>query len=114
MYAGTYMTDKDRQKSIAQWSASACTRADGVEVKALTRPMIDEIVQAYGHVAGLAKRAGFEMLMIPGGHGGLYAAYTAARRGHQVIFCEKGSEVGGILKGEAALQARDVRAGGHL
>jgi len=38
MYAGTYMTDKNRQKSIAQWSASATTRADGVEVKALTSP----------------------------------------------------------------------------
>ena len=30
--------------------------------------------------------------------GGLYAAYTAARRGHQVILCEKEAEVGGILK----------------
>ncbi len=35
--------------------------------------------------------------------GGLYAAYTAARRGHQVILCEKESEVGGILKSEQAL-----------
>ena len=36
MYAGTYMTDKDRQKSIAQWGASACTRADGVEIPGTT------------------------------------------------------------------------------
>jgi NADPH-dependent 2,4-dienoyl-CoA reductase/sulfur reductase-like enzyme len=33
----------------------------------------------------------------------LYAAYTAARRGHEVILCEKESEVGGILKSEQAL-----------
>lgn len=33
----------------------------------------------------------------------MYAAYTAARRGHQVILCEKETEVGGILKSEQAL-----------
>ena len=36
MFAGTYTTDKDRYKSIAQWSASACTRADGVEIPGTT------------------------------------------------------------------------------
>ena len=33
----------------------------------------------------------------------MYAAYTAARRGHQVILCEKESEVGGILKSEQGI-----------
>ena len=69
MYAGTYMTDKNKQKSMNQWGPSDTVRPDGVPVKALTKEMIDEIVKAYGHVAGLAKRAGFEMLMIHGGHG---------------------------------------------
>lgn len=71
MYAGTYMTDKARQKGLCQWSASESVRADGVEVKALTQDMIHEITAAYGHAAGLCKRAGFEMLMIHGGHGWL-------------------------------------------
>lgn len=71
MYAGTYMTDKNKQKSMNQWGPSDTVRPDGVQVKALTKEMIAEIVQAYGHVAGLAKRAGFEMLMIHGGHGWL-------------------------------------------
>ncbi|MCF0142403.1 MAG: FAD-dependent oxidoreductase, partial [Parasporobacterium sp.] len=44
-----------------------------------------------------------KVLVAGGGPGGLYAAYTAARRGHQVILCEKESEVGGILKSEQAL-----------
>ncbi len=35
--------------------------------------------------------------------GGLYAAWTAARRGHQVILCEKEEELGGILKSEIAI-----------
>lgn len=71
MYAGTYMTDKEKQKSMCQWGPSNYTRPDGVEVRELTQEMIDEIVAAYGKVAGLAKRAGFEMLMIHGGHGWL-------------------------------------------
>ena len=44
-----------------------------------------------------------KVLVAGGGPGGLYAAWTAARRGHQVILCEKESELGGILKSEQAL-----------
>lgn len=44
-----------------------------------------------------------KVLIAGGGPGGLYAAYTAARRGHQVILCEKEAELGGILKSEQAL-----------
>ena len=44
-----------------------------------------------------------KVLVAGGGPGGLYAAYTAARRGHQVILCEKEAELGGILKSEQAL-----------
>lgn len=44
-----------------------------------------------------------KVLVAGGGPGGLYAAYTAARRGHQVILCEKDAELGGILKSEQAL-----------
>lgn len=71
MYAGTYMTDKTKQKSMNQWGPSDTTRPDGVEVKALTKEMIAEIVAAYKETAGLVKRAGFEMLMVHGGHGWL-------------------------------------------
>ena len=104
MYAGTYMTDKDRQKSIAQWSASACTRADGVEVKALTKPMIDEIVAAYGHVAGLAKRAGFEMLMIHGGHGWLINQFLSP------MFNHREDEYGGSLENRCRFAIEVLKA----
>ena len=104
MYAGTYMTDKDRQKSIAQWSASACTRADGVEVKALTKPMIDEIVAAYGHVAGLAKRAGFEMLMIHGGHGWLINQFLSP------MFNRREDEYGGSLENRCRFAIEVLKA----
>lgn len=71
MFAGTYMTDKEKQKTLCQWGPSDTVRADGVQVKALTKDMIADIVQAYAKTAGLAKRAGFEMVMVHGGHGWL-------------------------------------------
>jgi NADPH-dependent 2,4-dienoyl-CoA reductase/sulfur reductase-like enzyme len=44
-----------------------------------------------------------KVMVAGGGPGGLYAAYTAALRGHDVTLYEKESEVGGILKSEQAL-----------
>ena len=92
MYAGTYMTDKDRQKSISQWSASDGVRSDGVVVKALTKDMIDEIVAAYGHTAGLCRRAGFEMVMVHGGHGWLINQFLSPMFNHRT------DEYGGSLE----------------
>lgn len=36
MYAGTYMTDKSRQKSMNQWGPSDTVRPDGVEIRTST------------------------------------------------------------------------------
>jgi 2,4-dienoyl-CoA reductase-like NADH-dependent reductase (Old Yellow Enzyme family)/thioredoxin reductase len=83
MYAGTYMTDKKKQKSMHQWGPSDTTRPDGVLVKALTTDMIAEIVASYAHVAQLAKRAGFEMLMIHGGHGWLINQFLSPMFNHR-------------------------------
>ncbi len=44
-----------------------------------------------------------KVLVAGGGPGGLYAAYTAARRGHAVTLCEKEGALGGILKSEQAI-----------
>lgn len=70
-YAGTYLTDKDKKGSLNQWGPSDWTRPDGLEVKALTEELIQDIVKTYGETAALAKRAGFEMVMVHGGHGWL-------------------------------------------
>lgn len=92
MYAGTYMTDKKKQKLMNQWGPSDTVRPDGVEVKALTREMIADIVSAYGVTAGLAKRAGFEMLMIHGGHGWLVNQFLSP------YFNKRTDEYGGTLE----------------
>ena len=83
MYAGTYMTDKSKQKSMHQWGPDDTIRPDGVKVKALTEDMIKEIVEAYGQTAALAKRAGFEMLMIHGGHGWLINQFLSPYFNHR-------------------------------
>ena len=77
------MTDKSKQKSMHQWGADDTVRADGVKVKALTEDMIKEIVEAYGQTATLAKRAGFEMLMIHGGHGWLINQFLSPYFNHR-------------------------------
>lgn len=92
MYAGTYMTDKGRQKEMGQWGPSDTIRPDGVQVKALSKEQIDEIAASYGHVAGLAKRAGFEMLMIHGGHGWLVNQFLSP------MFNKRNDEYGGSLE----------------
>lgn len=92
MYAGTYMTDKTRQHEMNQWGPSDTTRPDGVPVKALTKEMLAEIADAYGRVAGLAKRAGFEMLLIHGGHGWLLNQFFSP------YFNKRTDEYGGSLE----------------
>lgn len=92
MYAGTYMTDKTRQHEMHQWGPSDTTRPDGVSVKALSQEQIADIVKAYGHVAGLARCAGFEMLMIHGGHGWLINQFLSPYFNHRT------DEYGGSLE----------------
>ncbi len=104
MFAGTYMTDKSKQKSMHQWGPSDTVRADGVPVKALTKEMIAEIVASYGHVAGLAKRAGFEMLMVHGGHGWLINQFLSP------LFNHRTDEYGGSLENRCRLAIEVLKA----
>ena len=84
MFAGTYMTDRDRQLNLHRWGPSETVRADGVQIRALNEALIHEIVMAYGYTAKLAKRAGFEMLMIHGGHGWLINQFLSPLFNHRI------------------------------
>lgn len=104
MYAGTYMTDKSKQHAMNQWGASDTVRPDGVPVKGLTKEMIADIVASYGNVAGLAKRAGFEMLMIHGGHGWLLNQFFSP------YFNKRTDEYGGSLENRCRLAIEVLKA----
>ena len=45
-FSGTYLADKNRKASMAQWGPSPGVRADGLEIKELDKATIDEIVAA--------------------------------------------------------------------
>jgi 2,4-dienoyl-CoA reductase-like NADH-dependent reductase (Old Yellow Enzyme family)/thioredoxin reductase len=104
MYAGTYMTDKNKQHEMRQWGPSACVRPDGVEVGELSVEQIDEIVASYAHVAGLVKRAGFEMLMIHGGHGWLINQFLSP------YFNKRTDDYGGSLENRCRFAVRILDA----
>ena len=104
MYAGTYMTDKTRQHEMNQWGPSDTVRPDGVKVKALTKELIDEIVEAYGKTAALAKRAGIEMLMIHGGHGWLLNQFFSP------YFNKRTDEYGGSLENRCRLAVEVLKS----
>lgn len=104
MYAGTYMTDKSRKKKMVQWSASDGERVDGVKVKALSEEMLADIVESYGKVAGHAKRAGFQMIMVHGGHGWLINQFLSP------YFNHRKDQYGGSLENRCRLAIEILKA----
>ncbi len=74
--------------------------------------------------AGVAPSVRKKVLVAGGGIAGMEAALTAARRGHEVVLCEAGESLGGVLRCEALVpfkkrlgeyldrQARRVEAAG--
>ena len=104
MYAGTYMTDKTKQKEMCQWGPSACVRPDGVQVKELTHEMIADIVDSYAKTSKMAKRAGFEMIMIHGGHGWLINQFLSP------MFNHRQDEYGGSLENRCRFAIEVLKA----
>ena len=104
MFAGTYMTDKTKSQGLTQWSADDGVRGDGVPYKALTKEMINEIVASYGHVAGLCKRAGFEMVMVHAGHGWLLNQFLSP------MFNHRNDEYGGSIENRCRLTIEVLKA----
>ncbi len=91
-YAGTYMVDKESKGELCQYGPSDGVRPDGIPVKALTHEQIDDIVAAYANAASLAKRAGFQMVMLHAGHGWLVNQFLSP------WFNKRDDEYGGPLE----------------
>jgi len=96
-YSGTYLTDKNKKQGLAQYGPSATARPDGLEVQELTKEIIADIVKAYGVCAGLAKRTGYGMIMIHGGHSWLLNQFLSLYFNHLT------NEYGGSLENRARL-----------
>ena len=66
--------------------------------------LISEIAASYGEAAGLAKRAGFEMLMIHGGHGWLINQFLSP------YFNKRTDKYGGSLENRCRLAVEVLKA----
>ena len=100
-FAGTYLADRNRKQAMPQWGPSAGMRADGTEVRELPVDTIHEIAEGFGNSAALAKRAGFEMVMIHGGHGWLVNQFLSP------LFNRRTDEYGGSFENRVRF-AREV------
>ncbi len=100
-YAGTYLTDKAKKAALCQWGPSDGVRPDGMPVKGLSQEQIADIVKAYGETAALAKRAGYEMIMVHGGHGWLINQFLSP------WFNKREDEYGGCLENRVRF-AREI------
>ena len=56
---------------------------NGEEIYEMPRGMIERIVAAYGKAAGMAKEAGFGMILIHAGHGWLLQQFMSPRTNHR-------------------------------
>ena len=95
------MHDKNKKESLCQWGPSEGTRPDGRPVKALSKEQIADIVKSYGEAATLAKRAGYEMIMVHAGHGWLINQFLSPYFNHRT------DEYGGCLENRIRF-AREV------
>lgn len=102
-YAGTYMVDKAGKAGLCQWGPSDGVRPDGMPVRALSREQLHDIARAYGAAASLAKRAGFDMVMLHAGHGWLINQFLSP------YFNKRDDEYGGSLENRVRF-AREVLA----
>ena len=100
-YAGTYLTDKAKKAALCQWGPSDGVRPDGMPVKGLSQEQIADIVKAYGKAAALAKRVGYEMIMVHAGHGWLINQFLSP------WFNKREDEYGGCLENRVRF-AREI------
>ncbi len=103
-YAGTYMADKNKKQGLTQFGPSDGVRPDGRPVKALSKEQITDIIQRYADTAVLAKRAGFEMIMIHGGHTWLLNQFMSPYFNHRT------DEYGGPFENRMRLTLEILKA----
>ncbi len=88
--------DREIRKCIRCFTCFSSLIGHGQIVCALNPEIADESEQKYQRPA--AKRQ--KVLIAGGGVAGMEAALTGAKRGHQIILCEKSDRLGGVLRCE--------------
>jgi 2,4-dienoyl-CoA reductase-like NADH-dependent reductase (Old Yellow Enzyme family)/thioredoxin reductase len=101
-YGGVDMS-KSAQGTQLRYGPSADTLPDGSVVEEMPRDLIREIVESFGRGAALVKRAGFDMILVHGGHGWLIQQFLSPASNR------RRDEYGGSLEGRSrfALEVLD-------
>jgi 2,4-dienoyl-CoA reductase-like NADH-dependent reductase (Old Yellow Enzyme family)/thioredoxin reductase len=71
MYGGADSIDKSHLSGAKRYGPSNLTLPNGTAVSEMPAELIHEITESFGKYAALAKRAGFNMVMVHAGHGWL-------------------------------------------
>jgi 2,4-dienoyl-CoA reductase-like NADH-dependent reductase (Old Yellow Enzyme family)/thioredoxin reductase len=79
-------------------------RRGEVEVEEMTLEMMDQVIENYAAAAFRAKQAGFDMVMVHGGHGWLLAQFISPAANYRT------DEYGGSIENRARFPKRVVRA----
>lgn len=95
-YAGVDLA-KGAQGARLRYGPSAETLSDGSRVEEMPRELIREIVESFGSGAALVKRAGFDMLLVHGGHGWLIQQFLSPASNRRK------DEYGGSIENRARL-----------
>jgi 2,4-dienoyl-CoA reductase-like NADH-dependent reductase (Old Yellow Enzyme family)/thioredoxin reductase len=77
MYSEMDVLNESRDSEIFKYGASDMVLPDGKRVREMPLELIRTIIDAYRDGAKLAKRAGFDMVMLHGGHGWLIEQFLS-------------------------------------
>lgn len=83
MYALSDKLDAPNANNFLRYGPSACTLPNGVKIQEMSKDMMQMIVRAFADAAALCKRAGFDMVLIHGGHGWLLHQFFSPLTNHR-------------------------------
>ena len=89
--------EKNFTPENVKYSASAGELEDGRKILEMPKEMIREVVDSFGESAALAKRAGYDIIFIHGGHGWLLQQFLSPLTNHRT------DEYGGSLLNRARI-----------
>ncbi|MDR0838654.1 MAG: FAD-dependent oxidoreductase [Oscillospiraceae bacterium] len=104
MFSEMDIPDGERDGELVKYGPSDAVLPDGKSVREMPAEMIDEIVASFGRGAALCKRAGFDMVMIHGGHGWLIEQFLSPAMNKRT------DKYGGALENRARLALEIIDA----
>ncbi|MDR2501882.1 MAG: FAD-dependent oxidoreductase [Oscillospiraceae bacterium] len=104
MYADMDVLEAERGGEKFKYGPSDMTLPDGTRVRKMPRELIAEVVDSFGKAAALARRAGFDMVMIHGAHGWLLGQFLSPALNRRT------DKYGGSLENRARLSIEVIGA----